>query len=174
MTLPANIRINMSAPFPATVKGGGVVAVAKANGIWTIELNFAALALLQVAPDPANTYALTYDPITGASALLQIGGVSSSKVVQTLVTVNSPYAAQPNDDVLLIENVPFTVTVDWSTRVKPLRVVDQSGAASVGNPITITPASGQTQLASVNYSYLIDGAGGSITLTPLPDGSGAY
>ena len=67
----------------------------------------------------------------------------------------------------------FTVTVDWSARAKPLRIVDGKGDANVNN-ITITPAAGQTQMATVNYSYVIDGAGGSITLTPLPDGSGAY
>ena len=85
-------------------------------------------------------------------------------------------AAQPNDEVLIVNQTagaPFTVNVDWSTRTKPLRIVDGKGDAATNN-ITITPAAGQTQLATVNYSYIIDGNGGSITLTPLPDGSGAY
>jgi hypothetical protein len=176
MSLPANIRVNLAAPFPATVKGSGVVAVAKANGIWTVSLNFAAVALLQAVPDPANTYVLTWNALTGVFANLAIGAVvNAGKVVKTL-TAAGPYAALPGDDVLIVKQAvaaPFTVTVDWSQRTKPLRVVDGKGDASVNN-ISITPAAGQTQLAIVNYTYIIDGNGGSITLTPLPDGTGAY
>lgn len=175
MTLPANIRVNASAPFPATVKGSGVVAVAKANGIWTVSLNFGGVVQLQALPDPANTYTLVWNALTGVFSLLQIGAVSSSKVVKTL-TAPGPYAALPGDDVLIVKQLiaaAFTVTVDWSQRSKPLRVVDGKGDAAANN-ITITPAAGQSQMATVNFSYVIDGNGGSITLTPLPDGTGAY
>jgi hypothetical protein len=179
MSLPANIRVNLSAPFPATVKGSGVVAVAKANGIWTVSLNFAALPLSAGVADPPNTYTLVWNWITGVFSLIPISAVSGSKVVKILTGVGgfiSPYAALPGDDVLIVKQAagaPFTVTVDWSQRSKPLRVVDGKGDAAV-NKITITPAAGQSQLASVNYSYIIDGNGGSITLTPLPDGTGGY
>jgi hypothetical protein len=42
------------------------------------------------------------------------------------------------------------------------------------NNISVTPAAGQTQMGTVNYTYIIDGRGGSITLTPLPSLNGAY
>jgi hypothetical protein len=174
MTLPANIRVNMSAPFPATVKGAGPIGISKQNGIWTVQLNYGALVALPSAGDPANSLVLIWNAVTGVYSLIPISAVNGSKVIQTLVAAESPYTALPTDEVLLIKDVPFTVNVDWSSRTKALRVVDASGAASVGSPITITPAAGQTQLASVNYLYLIDGAGGSITLTPLPDQTGAY
>ena len=175
MTLPANIRVNASAPFPATVKGSGVVAISKVNGIWTVSLNFSALAQLQVIPDPANTYTLIWNAVTGVFALAAVSATANGKVVKTL-TAPGPYAALPTDEVLIVKQLiaaPFTVTVDWSVRTKPLRVVDGKGDANVNN-ITVTPAAGQSQMASVNYSYIIDGAGGSITLTPLPDNTGAY
>lgn len=178
MTLPANIRVNTSASFPATVKGGGAIAIAKNAGIWTVSLNLAALALVQTVSDPVNTYVLIFNPVTGVMQNLALGAaVSASKVTTKLGGVGqpaSPYAAQPNDDVLLVYAVPFTVTVDWAGRVKPLRIVDQTAAASVVTPISVTPKVGQTQMATVNYTYQIVGGGGSITLTPLPDGTGAY
>jgi len=177
MTLPANVRVNTSSPFPATVKGSGLVAITKAGNIWTVSINFNGIAQTQTVSDPANTYVLAWNPLTNVAVFLQIGAVSANKVTTKLGGVGqpgSPYAALPTDDVLLVYAVPFTVTVDWSARVKPLRIVDQSALATVANPITITPALGQTQMATVNYSYTIDGAGGSITLTPLPDGTGAY
>lgn len=176
MSLPANIRVNMGAPFPALVKGSGLIAIAKNNGIWTVSLNFSAIAQAQGLPDPANSYVLVWNALTGVSTLIPIGTVPViGRVVKTL-TAPGPYAALPTDDVLIVKQLvaaPFTITVDWSARSKPLRIVDGKGDANVNN-ITITPKAGQSQLAIVNYSYTIDGAGASIFLTPLPDGSGAY
>lgn len=175
MTLPANIRVNMSAPFPATVKGSGGIGVSKRNGIWTVFLNYLGFGTAQTVADPANTYTLVWNILTGVFTLVPISTVVTSKAVK-VITVAGPYAAQPNDEVLIIKQAvgaPFTVTVDWSQRSKPLRVVDGKGDAAVNN-ITVTPAAGQSQMATVNYSYPIDGNGGSITLTPLPDGTGAY
>jgi hypothetical protein len=175
MTFPANIRINTSAPFPATVRGSGAISISKQNGIWTVGLGFAGLVQLPAVIDPSNTYTLVWNALTGVFTLVPISAVFSSKVVKIL-TAAGPYAALPTDEVLIVKQLvgaAFIVTVDWSQRTKPLRVVDGKGDANVNN-ITITPAAGQTQMAVVNYSYIIDGAGGSITLTPLPDQSGAY
>ena len=175
MALPANVRVNMSAPFPATVKGGGVLSVVKRNGVWTVALNYGLAQVLQALLDQANTYVLVWNIATGAYATTPISSILTSKVTK-VITVAGPYAALPADEVLIIKQAvaaPFTVTVDWSQRTKALRVVDGKGDALVNN-ITITPSAGQTQMAAVNYSYVIDGNGGSITLTPLPDGTGAY
>jgi hypothetical protein len=122
---------------------------------------------------PANpaAVAVTVNPLYTAEDSHEAAGGGA---ITTLGAGQSPYAAQPTDGTLLITAVPFTVTVDWSARTTPLRIVDQSGAASPANPITITPKAGQTQLALLNFSYLIDGPGGSIILTPLLNGSGAY
>jgi len=179
MTLPANIRVNIGAPFPSIVKGAGIVSVAKVNGIWTVGLNFAGLAKNAAIVDPANTYVLVWNAVTGVFALVLASAIAASKVTKILNGVGafaSPYAALPGDDVLIVKQAagaPFTVTVDWSLRSKSLRIVDGKGDAAANN-ITITPSAGQTQLAVVNYSYVIDGNGGSITLTPLPDATGAY
>lgn len=176
MTLPANIRVATQVPFPSQVKGKGFIQVAKTNGVWTV--SFSAAFLLPGAtavPNPSTTYALAYDSSTGTYYLVQLAALSSNKVVRTL-TAAGPYAAQPDDDVLIIKQAvgaPFNVTVDWSLRSKPLRVVDGKGDAAVNN-ITITPGAGQTQMAIADYIYTIDGNGGSITLSPLPDKTGAY
>lgn len=179
MTLPANIRVNLGAPFPALVKGAGIIGVAKRNGIWTVSLNFGALAKTPIVADPANTYVPAWNALTGVVTMVPMAGVNASKVTKILTgagAFTSPYAALPGDDVLIVKQAagaPFTITVDWSLRAKPLRIVDGKGDA-LANNITITPAAGQTQLAIVNYSYVIDGNGGSVNLTPLPDGTGAY
>lgn len=179
MTQPANIRVNIGAPFPSIVKGIGPLAITKQNGIWTVALGFSGLLRQAPVPDPVNSYVLVWNAQTGVFTLAQLNAVSQSKVVKILSgagAYTSPYAALPDDEVLIVKQgvgAPFMITVDWSLRTKPLRVVDGKGDAAVNN-ITITPANGQTQMAALNYSYVIDGNGGSITLTPLPDKTGAY
>jgi hypothetical protein len=174
-SLPYNVRVNVNVPFPALVAGATGIKVTKQNGIWTIAADYTAFSQSNVVADPTNSYTLVWNSISGVFTLVQISAVSSLKVIKKL-TAAGPYAALPTDDVLIVNQAvgaPFTVNVDWSSRTKPLRVVDGKGDAATNN-ITITPKTGQTQLASTNYSYVIDGNGGSITLTPLPDGSGAY
>lgn len=173
MTLPANIRVNIGAPFPETVKGSGVVGIQKVNGIWTILLNFGALLPAASAiADPANTVVLVWNTVTGVYSLVPASAVAGSKQIKT-IGVPGVYNALPNDEIIFANAPPLTVNVDWSARTKPLRVVDGSGTAAANN-ITITPSVGQKQLGQVNYSYIIDSNGGSIILTPLPDGTGAY
>ena len=171
--IPANIRCNIGSPFPSQVKGSGIVVVAKANGLWTLSLDFTRLGFAGAVADPAHAYLLVYNSVTGAAQMVQVGAVTQAAKNVVVLNAAGPYAAQPNDDVILVKFTPMTVTVDWAARVKPLRVVDAKGDASVNN-ITITPALGQTQMAIVNYSYVIDGNGASVTLTPLPDNTGAY
>lgn len=174
-SLPYNVRINVNVPFPALVAGASGIKVTKQNGIWTIAPDYTVYAQSAVIADPANSYVLVWNVVSGLFTLVPASAVSGSKVVKTL-TAAGPYTALPTDEVLIVKQTvgaAFTITVDWSARTKPLRIVDGKGDALTNN-ITITPAAGQTQLASLNYSYIIDGNGGSITLTPLPDGSGAY
>lgn len=174
-SLPYSVRVNVNVPFPALVAGASGIKVTKQNGIWTIAPDYTAFVQSAVISDPANTYVLTWNAVSGLFVLVPASAVNSSKVVKTL-TAAGPYTALPSDEVLIVNQTAgaaFTINVDWSARTKPLRVVDGKGDAATNN-ITITPAAGQTQLASVNYSYIIDGNGGSITLTPLPNGTGAY
>lgn len=174
-SLPYNLKVNVNVPFPALVAGANGIKVTKSNGIWTIAADYTAFSQASVITDPANSYVLTWNAVSGLYVLVPASAVSQSKVVKTL-TAAGPYTALPTDEVLIIKQTvgaAMTINVDWSQRTKALRVVDGKGDAATNN-ITITPAAGQTQLASANYSYVIDGNGGSITLTPLPDGSGAY
>lgn len=174
-SLPYNIRVNVNVPFPALVAGAAGIRVTKQNGIWTIAPDYTVFPQSALIADPANTYTLVWNTLTGVYSLIPLSAVFSSKAVKTL-TAAGPYTALATDEVLIVKQTAgaaFTVNVDWSARTKPLRVVDGKGDAATNN-ITITPSAGQTQLASVNYSCVIDGNGGSIILTPLPDGSGAY
>ena len=118
MSLPANIRVNTSAPFPSLVTASGPVTLAKANGIWKIGLSVAMLGVENV-PNPATTYLLLYDsvvgnwfkiplsslPITGARVQRSITGAGNLPIASTdqILNVN---AAVPG----LIITIPLAVT----------------------------------------------------------------
>lgn len=175
MSFPANIRVNVQAPFPSIAKGSGGIGIQKIGGVWTVSLDFSTYINQLSVPDPTTTYALVWDSNTNnytAISLSAIAGLSSVKIIK----IPGPYTVLPTDRVIIIKQdapAAFTVNVDWASRSAPLRVVDGLGDASSHN-ISIVPIAGQTQLSKLNYTYVIDQDGGSVTLTPLPDGSGAY
>jgi hypothetical protein len=147
------VKAKASLRFPSSVSAFSPILLATAGGNYAFSLDINALRL------SLNPF---YQP-TAAS-------------ITKILTAPGPYVALPTDDILIVKQTvaaPFTINVDWSLRTNPLRVVDGKGDAATNN-ITITPSTGQTQMALANFSYVIDGNGGTVTLTPLPDRSGAY
>lgn len=94
MTLPANIRVNLSAPFPAFVRGGSGIGVTKTNGVWTISLiSEQMVSILEAAgflPSYSGQTLLnfgTYPGATDASIVItgQTGIVAGSNVTAFLI-----------------------------------------------------------------------------------------
>jgi hypothetical protein len=88
MTLPANIRVNIGAPFPALVKGSAAVAISKQNGIWTVGLNFVGLVKAAAIPDPVNAYVLVWNALTGVFTMVlatAVGPAGNSAITPTIV-----------------------------------------------------------------------------------------
>lgn len=178
--MASKLKLRVTARFLASIFDGIGTAVRKDGLATYVDLDYTQFGAPIGNVDPNSAVLLVYNLTTGVFNIATLGSlISSSKQITILTGVGalaSPYAALPSDDVLIVKQTtgaPFTVTVDWASRVKPLRIVDGKGDANVNN-ITITPNTGQTQLSKVNYSYVINGIGGSIILTPLPDGSGGY
>lgn len=176
MTLPANIRVNLGAPFPATVKGGGLVAVQKANGIWTVSLNFNALLPgLNAIADPAHSYILTFNALTGVLNLV---------LATAFVAVPVPGPRlPPHNAVVNIVTADIEVGIDatgssvtcplpsvaaW-TAANPngleLTIFDYKGQATPANTITPTLNGADTWVQGVGP--VIQSAYGLIKLRPV-------
>lgn len=151
MNLPANIRVNLAAPFPSLVKGSGVVAVSKRNGIWTVALNFGALGLSQSVPDVTNTYVLVWNALTGAFALVPMGFVANRTAVATVKIAD--YAMALTDAALIFNGAaPITLTL-----LPP--------ASVPGQWLSIKTAAAQPVVsASANVVPLAGGAAGTALL----------
>lgn len=147
---------------------------ADANGAFSF---YVAGGAYQIRAYVGSSEAPTFEVILRhvAIGLNAEGDAAGSRVVRT-VTASGDVTADPEDEILIIDKTVAAATVvnvDWSARTKALTVVDGKGDANTNN-ITIVPATGQSQYAVVDYVVTIDQDGDSVTLSPLPDGTGGY
>ncbi|MDR3487103.1 MAG: hypothetical protein P4M05_19625 [Bradyrhizobium sp.] len=179
MTLPADVRINIGAPFPARVLGNGVVVVEKANGIWTIKVDFTQLAQ---APSLTSTQELlVFDPATGVYSLINVlAFVSASSGIYRSVAGGGNIIVLSTDRTILVssgESAPTSIILPASSarQGSPLTVKDLQGNANSEN-ITFVPYTGETidgfsaSASAANGVAVIDQNYGKKTLYPLTSG----
>lgn len=159
MTLPANIRINMSAPFPATVKGGGPVAIAKRNGIWTVGFTIANLPALPLGVDPTKVQLLVWNPVPGVFQNITIAALLSASTAPTKIDATvSPYLPLVGDTFLYVDTSAGPVEIDLALAAtrngSVLSIKDVTGHAAANN-ITIKPAAGETLDGYTNAAPLV-------------------
>jgi hypothetical protein len=171
MSTPANIRVNIGAPFPALVKGSSPVTIAKANGIWTVGFQIANLGAMPLGTDPTMVELLLWNTATKSFQQTTLAQASSSPQFQRLFTAAGNIAVLANDRVILVKQaVPAAVNIILPAAASrngvPLTVKDFAGVAAA-NPLTFVP----------NAADIIDGAGApaavindnweAMTLNPL-------
>ena len=146
MTAPANIRVNLNAPFPALVTGSGPVTVGKQNGIWTVGFN---MAQLGIQNPPATTslptdFALVYDSIVGQFIDVPLGSILGSVLLNTLTANNSVSLSDTasirtayNDYMIVFENiVPATNNVHFELLVQSGGIFQVTGYLNNAGGIT--------------------------------------
>lgn len=173
MTLPASIRVNTSAPFPATVKGSSLVTVAKSNGIWTIGLSAASLGQMPAGVNPTQIEFLVWNAANSTWQYATLAQVASNFGQNpTLVThAMSPYAVLATDTYLMVDTTGGAVEIDLSLAATrngvPLKIKDYKGNAATNN-ITVKPQAGETADSSTNSAPLVIQANyDAVSLTPI-------
>jgi hypothetical protein len=170
MTLPANIRVNVAAPFPSVVKGQAPFSIAKANGIWTLGLS---LAGLQVQQPPASNYATDYifvwDSVAGIFFRMPLAVFASGAKLQRSITAG-PVTVQSTDQILNLNlSSPTTITLpSYLLRSGVPLTFKDVGKQAGSHTITLTAAAGE--LIDGNASIPLNANGQSITLVPANDG----
>lgn len=102
--------------------------------------------------------------------------VDATDLVQRIVIASGSVTIASDDvDIVIIKKTVGAATAvqlpSAASRTKPVRIVDGKGDAATNN-ITISPQTGETNFAIVNYQYVIDRNGDAKTFTPLADGTG--
>ncbi|MBV8472591.1 MAG: hypothetical protein JO107_09460 [Hyphomicrobiales bacterium] len=179
MSLPANIRVNVRAPFPAQVAGAGFITVSKKNGVWTIAPNFAQINSLG-GLKPTQIF-VVYDTVTGLFTSVSVASLNQfgAGVYRTVTTTGNVNAAVTDGIILMQKSSsgPTSISLPQSSLRGglPLTVKDLTGDANTNN-ITFVPAIGETidgfsaAAAAANGVALIDTNYGKKTLFPLTSG----
>ncbi len=173
MTLPANIRVNMSAPFPSKVKGSGPITIAKKNGVWTVGFSFLQLGT-QIPPFAnLNTdYLIFYDSLVDTvfrAPLTSLASTALAARTQRSVTAG-PVAIAGNDQILNL-NLGASLTITLPSYLVrsgvPLTFKDV-GKQATAHPILIAALAGEfiDGMASIPLNV----AGQGLTLVPANDG----
>lgn len=176
MALP-NIRLNVSVPFPARTQGSGVVKLSKANGVWTVGLDYTQVA--NYIPPPAQfaaTYFLIWNSVVSGFSTITLTQIQSLAVIQPIVptlisSANSPYAVLATDTVLYVDTSGGAVVIDLQAQAAragiALTIKDVTGNAFTNN-ISIV-CSGSEKLDSF-ATYPINEDFGGVRLNPLAGG----
>lgn len=146
MTVPANVRVNIGAPFPSLVKGSGPVTISKQNGIWTVGFSVTNIGGMPVGVNPATIDILVWNTITNSFQLATLSQVVTFQNAPTKISsVNSPYTPLPTDTYLYVDTAGGPVTINLATSASrngvPMRIKDATGHAAANN-ITIKPVGG--------------------------------
>lgn len=107
MAIPATVRINVPISFPAQVYPGPGLSIAKANGIYTVSLNYAGLGALGAAgiSDPGLKGLAILDTVSGVYNFMTLGGFGDAlfKLTSTTSLVigagSFAFVTQPNKSV---------------------------------------------------------------------------
>ncbi len=146
MTLPANTRVNIGAPFPSLVKGSGPVTIVKQNGIWTVGFSVTNIGAMPVNVNPATIDILVWNTITASFQLATLSQIVTFENAPTKISsVNSPYTPLATDTYLYVDTATGPVTINLVAALArngvTLRIKDTTGHAAANN-ITIKPVGG--------------------------------
>jgi hypothetical protein len=146
MSLPANIRVNIGAPFPSTVKGSGPITISKQNGIWTVGFSIATIGGIPGNLNPAITEVLVWNTITQSFQVATLAQILTLSAPPTKITsANSPYTPLPTDTFLYVDTAGGAIEIDLAAAASrngaALSIKDVTGHAAANN-ITIKPIGG--------------------------------
>ena len=161
MTLPANIRINVKAPFPANVSGAGFVTVSKNNGIWTIGVDYTKLSQLNVSADIPAALVAVYDPATKQYNTLTtaqiVGGISGSANTWSATQTFAPPVDTTTQAIVVNQTFPTSGSQSAQLNGSVFTVVNPGYHVDNGNNTTLDAWGLSPMDAAVRIDYSAQG-----------------
>jgi hypothetical protein len=172
MALPANIRVNMSVPFPAMVTGSGPITIGKANGVWQVGFSIATLgSIVPPAGNYATDFLIGFDSIAGTFFKVALSNLTPGARPQRSVTA-TPIVIAGSDQILNCNiNVAAACALPAAATRNgvPLTFADVGAQAGAHN-ITLTANAGAGDTINGAATFVINTNRGNATLVPFNDG----
>lgn len=178
MTLPANIRVNTQANFPAMVYGTGPIAIGKANGIWTVGFS---IGLLGTQVPPAPDYPIDYLVVWNSSLnthfrmsitnLLSTIAITTGAARTQRTTTITPIVVAPTDQIIStnISSGPAACTLPSAVSRVGVPLTFKDLGQATAHPITLTASGGDTIDGAA--TYVLNNNRAYVTLVPFNDGT---
>src|SRR5262249_8573412 len=140
MSLPANLRINVAANFPALATGSGPITLGKINGIWTVGAN----GDLVASANPgvvATDFVLVWDSVAKAWRKISLSNlITQAQAVRAQRSVTaSPITVNPTDSILNVNistGSPTCTLPQASSRAGAPVTFKDIGGQFGGHPLT--------------------------------------
>ena len=190
MTIPANIRFNLNAPFPSLVTGSGPITVSKMNGIWSIGYSVSNLAKQTTPPASAlaTGFVTVWDSQANAFYNVPLSALATPVLLNTMVATASAnlqdVTSLPlgyNEYIIVFENIlPVTNAVSFVMRVQNAGAFQAVGYLNSAG--ALTTSIDVLQAATLSNDGTFAGFSGTITMFGKPSattikqvrGQGAY
>lgn len=172
MAIPANVRVNVQAPFPALVTGSSFITLGKTNGVWVIGANG---RLINTANPGivATDYVIVWDDVAQAWLKISLSNlitVASQARTQRSVT-SSPIVIGSTDQILNVNistGLPSCTLPQASTRAGLPLTFKDVGANFAAHVLTLTPFAGDTIDGQAFLS--LSNNRQAVTIVPFNDG----
>lgn len=172
MTLPANIRVNLSVPFPAMVRGSGFTTVVKGNGVWFIGASADLLGAQTPGASPTD-YVLVWDSVAKGWFKVSLSNLlTTAAVARTQRSVSAtPIVVSGTDQIINVNvsSAASSCTLPQASSRAGVALTFKDAGTNFGLfPLTITPFAGDTIDGASKLVLNANRQG--VTLVPFNDG----
>lgn len=151
MTVPATIRVNTAVPFPAFVRGDGVITVTKLLGVWIVGLSQATISSIITTLINAAMAAFAR-PQRSVTASPIVINVTTDDILNININAGAPTCALPTAA---------------SRLGRPLTFND-AGAHVAAHNVTLTPNGAETISGAASFTMTNNRQ--VVTIVPYNDG----
>jgi hypothetical protein len=171
LSLPANVRINIGAPFPTIIQGSSFITMGKVNGAWTIGASGKLIASQNPGVVPTD-YVIVWDDVANRWLKISLSNlitVAAQAPTQRSVTA-SPIVVGVTDQRLNVNisaGSPTCTLPQASTRSGLAVTFKDVGNNFAAHNLTITPFAGDTIDGAASLVLLNNRQ--AVTLVPFND-----
>jgi len=168
-----SLKIRVSTRIPAQLFGGTAIDVSKANGIYTVNIDYSEIQEI-LSFDPATKMVLVYDAASGYALVSLSSLLTNSDIVRVVTEAGDITVANKTQLLIMnrtVDESPSNIILPASaSKIGKIKIVDWK-ANSGTYPHTVT-LNGAEEFQGGLTSWSISGDGASAVFDPIPTGLG--